>query len=964
MKNNFSGNPYNNIPRLILAGILFLTAFVFYIHPVSAGQAKYTYDDLGRLYQVVDDAGNVATYSYDAVGNLLSITRSTGGIPAPVITGFSPTSANAGTTLSLNISGTNLQGTTLSSDNPGISFSNVQTSATAITTTMALSQSARTGATTLTVSSSAGSAVATFTVNGVPLTLTSLNPTSGPVTRLVTLTGTGFSATPGLNTVNFNGIAATVYSVTINSLKVAVPAGATTGSVTVTVGTNTSNGLPFTVTPGGSPPTISTLYPNAGSVQGGATVKITGTNFTTGTQVYFGSRVGMSVTIIDSSNLTVVTPASSTTGPADVLVTNVNGDALLQGGFTYLPGPPENIQAVNPAMGGITVPTNVLISVLFSRPVDPVSVSSSTFFMTQGGVSVSGTISYSQGNTVVSFSPTGGLLKNTTYSLSITQGLKSIDGIPLDGPFNGFFTTGGGADTSNPTLSMSPQNGQTGVPYNSYVTLVFNESINPISLTTSTFQVSNNGGLKNGTIIFGAQNTVATFVPASPFFPGTAVAVTIKGTVSDPSGNRIIGNSGAGTDLTANFTTATTKDIFPPVVLQINPKNGASGINTNSSISVIFNKSLNPASVTSSTFQVSSGGTATPGTFIFSSYNTVATYIPSQPLPGLSNMTVTLNGIADLNGNAITTPFVSNFTTASSIDNYQPSVISYSPSYGQGGVPLNAKIKIVFSERINPLSVNGSSFRLNGPTGYVSGAITVSADQFSATYTPSSPLVANSYYSFNITNGVTDLAGNPLFNPFSSYFYTSSVYADTTGPSVIRVSPVNGATNMPLNTNVVVQFNQPVAQTSINAQSVVLSKGGIPIDTGMSLEQGGTVLRIVSANLVSLTANTFFQLTVTPGVTDLAGNPLTSQFTSAFTTGGASDTAGPSVVAYSPAYGASGVSQSPVVSITFNEAINPMSVYVGTVRLTGGGINGNIPGTFNISADLKTVNFTPSILLP
>ena len=49
-----------------------------------ADQAQYIYDDLGRLVQVIDGQGNVATYNYDAVGNLRSITRGTGGVGAPV----------------------------------------------------------------------------------------------------------------------------------------------------------------------------------------------------------------------------------------------------------------------------------------------------------------------------------------------------------------------------------------------------------------------------------------------------------------------------------------------------------------------------------------------------------------------------------------------------------------------------------------------------------------------------------------------------------------------------------------------------------------------------------------------------------------------------------------------------------------------------------------------------------------
>jgi len=69
-------------------------AMLLMVGSVPADQAQYIYDDLGRLSQVIDASGNVATYTYDAVGNLLSITRNTGGIGAPTITGMTP---NTGT---------------------------------------------------------------------------------------------------------------------------------------------------------------------------------------------------------------------------------------------------------------------------------------------------------------------------------------------------------------------------------------------------------------------------------------------------------------------------------------------------------------------------------------------------------------------------------------------------------------------------------------------------------------------------------------------------------------------------------------------------------------------------------------------------------------------------------------------------------------------------------------------------
>lgn len=55
-----------------------------------ADQAQYICDNLGRLSQVIDGQGTVATCQYDAVGNLLSITRNTGGIGAPTVTSITP----------------------------------------------------------------------------------------------------------------------------------------------------------------------------------------------------------------------------------------------------------------------------------------------------------------------------------------------------------------------------------------------------------------------------------------------------------------------------------------------------------------------------------------------------------------------------------------------------------------------------------------------------------------------------------------------------------------------------------------------------------------------------------------------------------------------------------------------------------------------------------------------------------
>jgi len=61
------------------------------------------------------------------------------------------------------------------------------------------------------------------------LAILGFSPAQGAVGQTVVIQGQNFSATPGANTVQFNGTATTVTAATANSLTVTVPAGATAG---------------------------------------------------------------------------------------------------------------------------------------------------------------------------------------------------------------------------------------------------------------------------------------------------------------------------------------------------------------------------------------------------------------------------------------------------------------------------------------------------------------------------------------------------------------------------------------------------------------------------------------------------------------------------------------------------------------------------------------------------------------
>ncbi|HXJ06004.1 MAG TPA: IPT/TIG domain-containing protein [Candidatus Acidoferrum sp.] len=165
-----------------------------------------------------------------------------------------------------------------------------------------------------------------FTVTPPPV-ITSLNPTSGPVGTVVTVTGTNFGPTVGTRTsvVAFNGITARTTSWSDTSIIVPVPAGASSGNVVVSISGISSNGVPFTVT---NPPSITSLNPSSGLV--GTSVTIVGTSFggTQGTSTVTFNGVTGAPTNWSDTSIAVPVPAGATSGNVAVTVGGVASNGV------------------------------------------------------------------------------------------------------------------------------------------------------------------------------------------------------------------------------------------------------------------------------------------------------------------------------------------------------------------------------------------------------------------------------------------------------------------------------------------------------------------------------------------------------------------------------------------------------------------------------------------------------------
>ncbi len=272
-------------------------------------------------------AANVTVTNTDGTSSASSFNY-TSTSSTPTVTGLSPTSGPTGGGTSVTLTGTNFTNVLDVLFDGTAAGSIVVNSATSITATAPAHTSGAINVTVATTDgiSSTGSGNL-YTYNATAPTVTGLSPSSGPTGGGTTIVLTGANLN-GAITVKFNGVNAPSFTVDSATQITAVsPAGsAGTPYVTVTTpyGTSaTGSANQFTYV---AVPTVTALSSSTGSTAGGATLNITGSNFTGLVSVSFNGMAAASIAVNSSTSLTVTTPANSP-GTADVVVTTGAGSS-------------------------------------------------------------------------------------------------------------------------------------------------------------------------------------------------------------------------------------------------------------------------------------------------------------------------------------------------------------------------------------------------------------------------------------------------------------------------------------------------------------------------------------------------------------------------------------------------------------------------------------------------------------
>jgi hypothetical protein len=278
-----------------------------------------------------------------------------------------------------------------------------------------------------------------------------------------------------------------------------------------------------------------------------------------------------------------------------------------------------------------------------------------------------------------------------------------------------------------------------------------------------------------------------------------------------------------------------------------------------------------------------------------------------------------------------------------------PTVAAASPAAGAGTCP-NTIVTATFSEAMNPVTIDGSTFTVTAASGAVAGQVTYDAADDTAIFTPANSLAISTAYTATITTGAHDMYGNALAANFAWTFTTGAVVCLPPAPPV-SVSPPNGSVGICPNTVIAATFPQAMDPTTITTATFTVSPGVT-----------GTVTHDVTKKIFTFTPSAnlglskLYTATITTGAKDPSGNALASNYVWSFTTAAVACTAPPppTVISVTPPNAAVGVCPNVVVTATFSEAMNPVTINTTTFTVAG------VTGTVTLDGTGKISAFTPT----
>lgn len=427
------------------------------------------------------------------------------------------------------------------------------------------------------------------------------------------------------------------------------------------------------------------------------------------------------------------------------------------------------INSVIPANAAMDVDLGGDLAITFSEAMNADSVNSASVVLTQGSRAIAGAVAYN--GVTATFRPTTILAPHTSYTGTVSTEVEDLAGNALASDYVWQFTTGVGPDTVAPMVSTTlPANNAVDVALGGDIAVTFSEAMAAATINSTTMTLKQGALPIAGSVTY--SGVTATFAPDAALEESTLYHASVQG-VKDLADNEL-----AGVYEWA-FTTGSILDTTHPYVSATIPTSMAIDVGLGGDIAMTFSEAMDALTITTSSIELRQGATSIPGTVTYNGIT--ATFNPSITLASTTVYTASVGGGAkDLAGNVLEPTYAWSFTTGVEPDTTRPSVVLTIPPHGSTTASANERLRIEFSEAMNPSTLTTATFTLSSPGG-VAVPGTLSYSGAALTFRPLVLLALGTKFRASLATSVRDLAGNQIAEQYNWEFTTSST--PSSGPA-------------------------------------------------------------------------------------------------------------------------------------------------------------------------------------
>lgn len=428
-----------------------------------------------------------------------------------------------------------------------------------------------------------------------------------------------------------------------------------------------------------------------------------------------------------------------------------------------------------------------------------------------------------------------------------------------------------------------------------------------------------------GTFVFDGPNV--TFDPDTDLLGETTYTVTLN------SSARSMLNTTLGDDYVFSFTTAFSSDITPPSIINTTPTDGAQEVSITTDIRVFFSEDMN----TTATEAAFSLIPVTAGGITWENGSSTLVFTPDEFLDGPIDHVFSISTLAmDLGRNQL--PQLESFGFRTEVpDKVLPEVVNTTPIDGETMVPLESNITIEFSE---PMFYYYTEAAFN-ISPKIDGNLSWDDDHIFLTFDPGPELETEMEYTVTIHRNATDM----YFNRLKEDYVFTFTAEDITPPTILSTSPVDGATDIWVETDIIVNFSEPMLMSSLV--------------TAFSIQPHVDVNIFITGPDVAFSSDgrldwaTTYNVTISTAATDLNGLTMEQEYKFSFITVEEPDMILPKVILTDPTRDATNVSVYGAMTIRFSE---PIYVPPGVKEVS---INPGPNLAYDIKVEVDTINVIP-----